>query len=224
MKNSYDLPHKEIRQPGHLILVNGGSSAGKSSACRAFQDIADEEYILLGIDHFWLAIPPKHCDLVTVEPKYFLSKTYHKDAKPYFHITPGPCLDNIIYASYKAIASYLAAGVNVISDQIFWKPEWFQAAIDTFSPYKVFYVGLKVSDEEGAKRERKRSAGANNTEDGSRPDGWNRCSAEITHANMTYDLELDNTHLSILETAQQIQAGYRACPNPSAFKQFYKGH
>ncbi len=207
-------------EPGRLIFLNGSSSAGKTSACRHFQEISPEEFVCLGIDLFWLSIPPKQCALHTAEPKYLVPNTYLKEEKPYLHITPGPHLDAVIYASYKAIASYLSAGINVISDQLFWKPEWFHEALKEFNPYHVFYVGLRVSDEEGQRREKHRSKGvANDVVGGGRPDGWNRCSAEVTHQGMIYDLEIDNTFMNIEETAKKILEGYNNCSEPMAFKQ-----
>ncbi len=66
----------------------------------------------------------------------------------YFEIIPGPKLDQCMITSYQAIATYLAAGVNIVSEQLFWKPEWFAAALNALHQYHVFYVGLHVSIEE----------------------------------------------------------------------------
>ncbi len=207
---------------GHLILINGGSSAGKSSTCRVFQGLTDEPYVHLGIDQFWYAIPPKQLQIANAEPRYYRTQTYYENDKPYFQIMPGPLLDEVIYGSYKAIASYLELGINVISDQLFWKPKWFRVALDTFNSYSVFFVGLIVSDDEGARREQQRSqGGAQHSKQENRPDGWNRCSSLITHKNMVYDFEIDNTKLSINETAQQLLLAVKNCKNPTAFKNLY---
>jgi chloramphenicol 3-O phosphotransferase len=42
-----------------LIILNGGSSAGKTSLGRAMQDLLPECHMLLGIDAFWLALSPE---------------------------------------------------------------------------------------------------------------------------------------------------------------------
>lgn len=56
---------------GKLIIINGGSSVGKTSLCHALQNLLPECYMLIGIDLFWLALPPKQLDLSQVEPQYY---------------------------------------------------------------------------------------------------------------------------------------------------------
>jgi chloramphenicol 3-O phosphotransferase len=42
---------------GKLIVLNGGSSAGKSSVALEFQELAHQSWMHLGIDAFWGALP-----------------------------------------------------------------------------------------------------------------------------------------------------------------------
>lgn len=208
---------------GHLILVNGSSSAGKSSTCEAFQNLSPNLYVHLGIAEFWRSIPSKQLQITQATPEFYQTNTYYQEGKPYFRITPGPVLDKVMCASYQAIATYLEAGFDVISDQLFWKPEWFQRALVAFHPYSVYFVGLFVSDEEGARREQQRSQkDPANIAYEHRSPGWNRCSALVTHAHMIYDIEIDNTHLTIEETAQKLLQAVRASKNPSAFKKLHQ--
>jgi chloramphenicol 3-O phosphotransferase len=142
----------------------------------------------------------------------------------YYDIATGPLLDRVIFASYRSIAAYLNAGINVVSDQLFWSPKWFRSALDTFIPYFVFYVGMFVSDEEGVRRELQRSsnAGSDDIVGNGRPGGWNRTSAIMTHDDMIYDFSIDNTHLSIEETAQKIKKAYDMTLTPQAWKTLYQ--
>ncbi|KTD15641.1 Chloramphenicol phosphotransferase-like protein [Legionella gratiana] len=57
---------------GKLILINGASSAGKTSLCRAFQDHAQEMWVRLGIDHFWFIMPPNKLILNQQDAEYFI--------------------------------------------------------------------------------------------------------------------------------------------------------
>jgi chloramphenicol 3-O phosphotransferase len=54
----------------------------------------------------------------------------------------------------RAIAQFLELGLNVVADDVIWKREWLLDALRIFAPYRVYFVGVFVSDEEGARRER----------------------------------------------------------------------
>ena len=76
---------------GKLVIINGGSSVGKTSLARALQDIMPECYMLLGIDIFWLALPPKQLNLSHVDPEFYTwSDQTESDGREYFQIQPGP--------------------------------------------------------------------------------------------------------------------------------------
>jgi len=80
--------------PGKLVILNGGSSAGKSSLGRAMQDLLPECYMLLGIDTFWLALPPEQLNLSHVRAEYYSWRSETgPDGREYFVIQPGPILD-----------------------------------------------------------------------------------------------------------------------------------
>ncbi|RUR13889.1 hypothetical protein [Legionella sp. km772] len=209
---------------GKLIILNGSSSCGKTSTCRALQDLFEEQFILLGLDVYSQATPPKQNNMSTIEPSYFTARKYIQEGLEYYDIATGPLLDKVIFTSYRSISAYLDAGINVVSDQLFWSSKWFRSALDVFIPYHVFYVGMFVSDEEGVRRELQRSsnAGSDDIVGNGRPGGWNRTSAIMTHENMIYDFSIDNTHLSIAKTAQEIKAAYEATREPMAWKTLYQ--
>lgn len=211
------------KEQGNLIIINGASSVGKTTTCRALQDLFSDLHVLLGIDVFSQIVPPKQNNMRTIDPEYFTATPYVKDGVNYFHIETGPLLDSVIYTSYKAIADYLHAGINVISDQLFWSPKWFREMLNTLHGFKVFYVGLFSSEIEGRRREQLRSAAdVHDIVEGGRLEGWNRTSAELTHANMLYDFKIDNTQLSTIETAKKIKQAYEQIKIPTAFTKLYQ--
>jgi chloramphenicol 3-O phosphotransferase len=199
-----------MTKPGQLILLNGGSSAGKTSLGKALQDLLAEPFLLLGIDVFWLALPPRQLDLDLVEPAYYSWHVETHDHKKHFVIDPGPILDAAMYARYRATAAYLASGLNVIADEVLWKRAWLADALRVFEPYDVYFIGVHVADAEGARRERER---------GDRHAGWNRGSARCAHQNAqgTYDLEVDTTHQTPSQCAARIKAALNGGLKPTAF-------
>ena len=72
--------------------------AGCDIPCRSGSDT------WIGIDTFWLALPPEQLNLSHVRPEYY---AWCSDAGPdgldYFVIEPGPILDQAMYARHRAI-------------------------------------------------------------------------------------------------------------------------
>jgi chloramphenicol 3-O phosphotransferase len=138
---------------GKLIVLNGSSSAGKSSVAMEFQELASECWMLLGIDVFWCAIPQSQLDLQKVRPEYYTSDlTVNADGRELLSVTPGPLLDKAMHARYRAIKVFLDEGINAMSDDLIYTRAWLIDLLDLFEDYDVWLVGLHVSDEEGARR------------------------------------------------------------------------
>lgn len=192
---------------GRLVVLNGGSSAGKTTLGRAMQDLLPECHMLLGIDAFWLALPPEQLNLSHVRPEYYAWRSEIVGGLEYFVVEPGPRLDRAMYARYRAIKAYLDLGVHVIADDVVWKREWLVDMVRLFEGYHATLVGVRVSDAEGARREIQR---------GDRHAGWNRGSARAAHAYARYDLEVDTTDAPPSALARDLVARLAAC-EPTAF-------
>jgi chloramphenicol 3-O phosphotransferase len=196
---------------GRLLILNGGSSAGKTSLGKALQDRLPGCWMLLGIDAFWMALPPEQLNLSHVQPEFYSWRSeLEADGKEYFVVVPGPLLDRAMYARYRAILAYLDAGLDVVADDVVWKQEWLAYATRVFDGYRVWFAGVHVSDEEGARREVQR---------GDRHGGWNRGSARAAHRNALglYDFEIDTTDRPPHVLAREVEARLAACPEPRAF-------
>lgn len=205
---------------GKFIVLNGGSSAGKSSIAKEFQELAPECWMHLGIDVFWYAIPPSQIDLERVRPEYYSWEVAVDDeGLESLSLTPGPLLEKAMHARYVAIKAFLDEGLNVIADDLIWTREWLVDLLTIFHGYQVWLVGVHVSDEEGARREGPRDH---------RIAGANRGSARAAHADLEYDVELDTTGTPVTELARRLLADLEACPNPQAFwrlrKRFASAH
>ncbi len=201
---------------GKLIIINGGASTGKTTTCTLLQDLLPTPSIRLGVDRFWLAMPPKGLGINNEAPEYCGTESFSKDGRPYFKFVPGPILDKIMCAGYSAMTKFLEADIDIVSDQVFWKPEWVLSAMTNFKPYKTYLVGLFVSDEEGERREKSRGNDSDDLDAGWRPDGLNRASAAACHQHIDYDIKVDNTNLTPEETAQTIYKKIDEIKNPDA--------
>ncbi|MBL0187292.1 MAG: hypothetical protein IPP97_16290 [Candidatus Obscuribacter sp.] len=169
---------------GQIIILNGASSAGKSSLAKSMQNQLKEPYLLMGIDMFWLTMPPHELDLTTVSPEFYTWQEEIIDDRPFLKINPGPVLDRMMIARYQAIAAYLKAGFNVIADDVTWSKLWLTEALKTLKPYKTYFVGVYCDDRVLSHREIMR---------GDRFPGWGRGSQKWVHEHLTYDITIDSS-------------------------------
>jgi chloramphenicol 3-O phosphotransferase len=194
---------------GKLIVLNGGSSSGKTSLAQAFQELVPECWMHLGIDQFWYAIPQSQLDMQQVRPEYHTwDVVVDADGRQWFNLTPGPLLEKAMHARYLAIRVFLDEGINVVADDLIWTHDWLVDFLRIFEGYQVWLVGVHVSDEEGARREVERYSGI---------PGTNRGSARAAHADMEYDFELDTTDAAMPVLARELYDGYQTCRHPWAF-------
>ncbi len=205
MSTSFDNEGKY----GKIIILNGGSSAGKTSLAKAFQNLMlPQTYLLLGIDLFWCSLPPKELDLDAVDPDYYSWTAVVVNGKEEFRIVPGPLLDKLMFGRYKAVSVYLRQGFNVIADEVIWKREWLEEAIKDLLDFDTYFISVSCSDAIGAEREKAR---------GDRHVGWNRCSARYAAMDAVHDLSLDTGTQTPQECAVQLKQALEQGLAPTAF-------
>jgi chloramphenicol 3-O phosphotransferase len=195
-------------KPAKVIIINGGSSAGKTSMALEFQEMMQEPYFLLGIDAFWFTMPPKEIDLERVSPQYYQwCQEETEEGLRYFRILPGPLLNESMLARYKAMAAFLERCLNIIADEVFWSREWLLESLRVFKPFDCYYVGIFCEDAELRRRE---------VERGDRYMGWARGSQIYAHKDAVYDLQIDNTIKTPLECALAIRHLAESDSRPTA--------
>jgi chloramphenicol 3-O phosphotransferase len=134
---------------GKLIVLNGASSAGTTSVAQAFQELAHECWMHLGIDPFWYAIPPSQLDMQQVRPQYHTwDVVVEADGREWFSLNPGPLLEKAMHARYLAIRVYLDEGINVVADDLIWMRDWLVDFLRIFEGYQVWLIGAAHADME----------------------------------------------------------------------------
>ena len=58
-KNTACFPEYHAGESGKVIILNGTSSAGKTSIAKVIQELSDEPYLHLSLDMFWNMTPAK---------------------------------------------------------------------------------------------------------------------------------------------------------------------
>ena len=177
---------------GQIILLNGASSAGKSTLCRAIQAAADVPLLQFSLDFFMFGhgvLPARREEggefaWASLRPKLF-------------------------EGYYGCLAALARAGNNLVVDYIIETPEQFVRLTETLRPFDVFFVGVHCPLPELERRERQR---------GDRPVGDARKDFQTVHTFSAYDFEIDSTLAAETNAATVLEA-WRQRKRPGVFAQ-----
>jgi chloramphenicol 3-O phosphotransferase len=154
-----------------VIILNGGSSAGKTTLGRGLQSALPDTWLLLGIDLLIWALPPELINDVD-------GVWVHEGV-----ITRGELFMSLYSGFQIAVASLARSGVNVLLDDLTLEGVADQERWnDALKGLDVCWVGVRCDPEIAAEREARR---------GSRLPGIARHQAESVHAGVRYDVEVD---------------------------------
>ncbi|MDC0534556.1 hypothetical protein OAO18_01965 [Francisellaceae bacterium] len=190
---------------GKLIILNGGSSAGKTTVARSLQNYAlkqNELFLHFGIDSFFdlfpdnIGMPESH----KIRESLFAIEDLglHGQSYPIFKHTPKG--NKVVESRYLSIRSYLDKGFNIIGDEQFWELEWHKALLNIFNDNEVFLV--KVFADKNVVRQRELQR------DSARLDRLCFSSYDYSHRNMEYDYIIDTTKKTPEVLAKDLYQAY----------------
>jgi chloramphenicol 3-O phosphotransferase len=166
-----------------VIVLNGGSSSGKTTVARKLQALLPDPWLLLGVDDLVDALPPEGGGIV-----------FGDDGS----VEVGERFRELESAWTGGIAAMAHAGARVIIDDVFLggaaSQERTRAQLAGLS---VLWVGVRCHPVVAAERERAR---------GDRAPGMAARQATTVHEGVAYDLEVDTTHTAPETCAAAIVA------------------
>jgi chloramphenicol 3-O phosphotransferase len=170
-----------------VIVLNGGSSSGKSGIVRCLQAVLPDPWLAFGVDSFIDALPAK----MTASEA---GVTFGADGT----VSVGADFMALQTAWMAGIAEMVRAGARVIIDDVFLggaasQRRWQQV----FDGLIVLWVGVRCDSAVAAAREVAR---------GDRVQGMAASQAGVVHEGVSYDVEVDTTHTEALECARSIAA------------------
>ncbi|GEM44710.1 chloramphenicol phosphotransferase CPT family protein [Deinococcus cellulosilyticus] len=182
-------------QQGQIILLNGASSAGKSTLCRAIQAQIDQPFLQFSLDFFFFrgeVLPDR------------------RDSEGPFS---WPVMRPKLFEGYfNCLSGLLDAGNNLVVDYIVETREQLAALVQRLSAFDVFYVGVHCPLEELERRELQR---------GDRRPGDARMDFQTVHTFSGYDFEVDSTD-SPEHNAEKIIAAWKARASSGVFQQLFR--
>jgi chloramphenicol 3-O phosphotransferase len=174
-----------------IILLNGASSAGKSSLCKQLQIVLDEPYMHLQED-------------------VFVFNTYHER-----WTRPGPgerIFAMTMLAYYRSIRACVSAGHNVLVDTGFYSADLVQRFVRELHDLPIWLVGVHCALPELERREQAR---------GDRQAGIAREQFFTIHAHVTYDIVVDTSRTTFEACAENIKTVVTSAAHPTAMQLLY---
>lgn len=175
-------------RPGRIILLNGASSAGKSSIGRALLPLLPDP---------WFFVP--------VDSLNAMRSTVHTRRLDDAQIDE--MLRRTRLGYHRAVAGLASAGNDVIMDYPLSERWRLDDLVETLAGYDVTLVEVRCSPGELERRERDR---------GDRPAGLSR-SQTLVYAHGEFDIVVDTTETGPGECAATIAHALDAVPSPKAF-------
>ncbi|MER5830208.1 chloramphenicol phosphotransferase CPT [Streptomyces sp. NPDC002130] len=178
-----------------VIVLNGGSSSGKSGIVRCLQQVLPDPWLAFGVDSFVDALPARLRDSDG-------GITFAADGG----VSVGAEFRALDAAWTEGIAAMARAGAGIIVDDVFLggtasRQRWEKA----LAGLDVLWVGVRCDAEVAAGREIAR---------GDRVRGMAASQARVVHEGLSYDVEVDTTHAESLECARVIAAHVTGAPAP----------
>ncbi|MEU4091394.1 chloramphenicol phosphotransferase CPT [Streptomyces sp. NPDC026673] len=171
-----------------VIVLNGGSSSGKSGIARCLQAVLlPDAWLTFGTD-----------TLVEAMPAGLRGSGSGIDVRADGSVSVGDAFRALDEAWALGVAAVARAGARVIVDEVFLggpasQDRW-RRALDGL---EVLWVGVRCDPGVAAGRETAR---------GDRAVGMAAAQAESVHRGVGYDLEVDTTHTESMECARLIAA------------------
>lgn len=170
-----------------VIVLNGGSSSGKSAIVRCLKHVLPQPWISFGVDDLIDRLPPAMMGSPT-------GLTFGRHGE----VVVGEEFLKIQHAWMVGIAAMARAGARIILDEVFLGGSASQERTrDHLAGLEVLWVGVRCAPDVAAGREIAR---------GDRVIGMAVSQAEIVHEGVRYDVEVDTGRAESLACARVIRS------------------
>ena len=192
-----------MSQPATIILLNGTTSAGKSTLSRAIQTRLEPQPLVTGVDA--LVFPHFPPAWHRGEFGCYFERTSDGAA----HLRLGPGGVALTKAFHRSVAAMADLGLSVIVDDSLFEPWLLDDWLEALSEHQVFFVGVYCDQAEAERRELAR---------GDRQIGQVRSQVGVVHAHGDYDATVDTTLIPPDLCADYVVSMLEAWSGASAFE------
>ena len=180
-----------------VIILNGCSSAGKTTLAIKLQQLLDQPYQYVGLDQFRDGMPARVRGLnAPASTEGALGLNVVPVSQELTAIEFGVYGDQVLRLMRQSAALFAEQGVPVIIDDLLLKPEYVQDYVNFHDPMRTWMIGVKCAESVVVEREANR---------GGRFPGTALEHFERVHADIdAYDLEIDTSELSVRSAAEAV--------------------
>jgi chloramphenicol 3-O phosphotransferase len=186
--------------PGQVVVLNGTSSAGKSSTAAAFQELRaarGECWLVIGLDDYLAKLPGRWVEVGNWVGPYASDgiRLVTDGDRSMFRI--GELATRMMHAYRRSVREMAFAGLNVMVDEVSLEaPEWIDWC-EALAGIDAVWVAVRCDIEVAAARESAR---------GDRAIGLVRGQYDIVHRHPAYAFEIDTTTASVDEVVAQLDS------------------
>jgi chloramphenicol 3-O phosphotransferase len=178
----------------NVIVINGGSSSGKSTIARQLQELLAEPWVTLSVDDLVAALSPSLVGDRAPRPGRAPLLRLESDGTVVVEAGWRP----VESAWYEGLASMARAGLGVILDEVLLDGGTGQQRVAAaFDGLSLLWVGVRCDPAVAAAREAAR---------GDRIAGMAAAQAVAVHDGMRYDVVVDTTTATAEDCARAISA------------------
>ena len=198
--------------PGLIVLLNGSSSAGKTTLAHALQDVMEDAWQHVALDQFRDGMPGRYRGINAPDgssgEQGLNVVPVHRRGELVTEIRFGGMGHRMLRGMHRAVAAFASAGNNVVLDDILFEPKMLDDYLDALRDHWVLFVGVRCPLSVVTARENVRMG---------RFPGTAFSHFDEVHVHGCYDLEVDTDALPPRECALQIHARIRSGVPPQAF-------
>ena len=199
---------------GTVILLNGTSSAGKTTLARAIQAVSPTPVQHIALDQFRDGMPDRY--------RGMNSKQDEPGARG-LNVVPVDGMTEIRFGDVgrltlrgmrRAAAAFAATGLDVVIDDMIVEHDFLRDYLEVFQDFDVTFAGVRCDLDTLRQRERSRPG---------RFPGTAAAHFRNVHEACDYDVEVDTAKSTPRECAERILAVSRDLHDPSAFQRLREG-